>query len=526
VRILTSDEMLAADRHAIDVLGIPSLALMECAGAEVVRAISDSQEELAALTALVLCGIGNNGGDGMVVARRLLGAGADVEVALLGDPARLSADAAHQWRVLEKMGIAQPPLDADGWASLAARLTDFDLVVDALLGTGFHGTLEGLMARAVEDLNAAQVPVISVDVPSGLSGSAASVDGPAVQATLTVTFQALKVCHVFAPAHERCGDVSVADIGIPEQSLDAAGFGLEMIEARQVAAVLEGLVDRPEDTHKGSNGHVLVVGGSVGRTGAPALSGLAALSIGAGLVTVATPTPCLASVAAHAPELMQIGLRATPAGATAEAAQDVKHLLEKKSVVAIGPGLGLGKGAAKLLRDLLESARVPIVLDADALTLVASNGLPGRNDERPLVLTPHPGEFERLAEAAGLVPGDNQLARVEAAEELAAQLHAVVILKGFRTLVAAPEGAVLVNPTGNPGMATAGTGDVLTGMVAGLLAQGLTPHEAAAAAVYVHGLAGDVAEQAVGQVSLRATDLIRQLPAAFSVLFPRDEAQR
>jgi NAD(P)H-hydrate epimerase len=516
--ILDSEQMRAADRHAIEQIGMPSLVLMENAGAEVARVIEEGVEDLEDFSVLVLCGKGSNGGDGMVVARRLAALGARPHVVLLAEPEELAGDARTQWEVLKKLGLPARACAPRDWAEEREALHECDLVVDAILGTGFTGRLEGFLAEVVEDVNGVDAPVVAVDVPTGLSGASARVEGPAIEATVTVTFAAPKVCHVFAPAHELCGDLVVAEIGIPAASLEQTKSDLVLMEDELVAEIIDELAERPEDTHKGSWGHVVVVGGAVGRSGAPAMAGLAALTAGCGLSTVAAPAACVASIAAHAPELMQLALPCDAAGELAERGLPADLLLGRADVLVVGPGLGTGPGALRLLWELLDLAEIPVVLDADAVNLIAeADELPEGSDERPLILTPHPGELARLArhvtDAEGITRW-TQHERLPVLRQLADRLGATIVLKGFRTLVAAPGAEVLVNPTGGPGLATAGSGDVLAGFLGGLLAQGVPPSAAAVAAVFLHGRAGDLLEQARGQMALRATDLLGAWPAA------------
>jgi NAD(P)H-hydrate epimerase len=523
--VLTAEQMRAADRHAIETLGIPSLVLMECAGVEVVRAMEDALEGLVDRRVLVLCGTGNNGGDGLVVARRLHGRGAFVQALLVGDESRLSEDGAAQWRIARALGVPSETCGEDEWETWAAELAQrgWDVVVDALLGTGTRGALRGLLAQVAMDLNASDVPVVAVDVPTGLSGDSVRLAGPAVEASLTVALAAPKLCHVFAPAVTHCGDVAVVDIGIPDESLETSGAAIELIEDELVAEIVEELADRPEDSHKGTWGHVVVVAGQAASPGAAALAGRGALTAGAGLVTVAAPAPCTAAVAAQAAELMHLPLPADAAGAIGDAAERVDAILERASTLAVGPGLGQGRGAAELLEALLERAHVPVVLDADALNLVAAAGrLPDPRDERPLVLTPHPGELARLARGLGLGEADLETAdeRLPVVAELSRRHSCVVVLKGFRTVVALPDGELLVNPTGGPGLGTAGAGDVLTGFLAGLIAQGAGVETSAAAAVHLHGRAADLAETELGQMALTASALLDWWPRAVASVLP------
>lgn len=520
MRILSAEQMRAADRHAIDVLGIPSLDLLENAGTAVVAALEAASGGFLPERLLVLCGTGNNGGDGMVAARLLAARGCEVRLLLLGDPARLSPDAAWQWRRLERSGVLASACDDEDWN--AAHLDGIALVVDALLGTGFRGELAGLFARVVEDVNDSPVPVLSIDVPSGLSGSSPNVMGTSIEASLTIALETPKICHVFPPASERCGQLIVAGIGIPEESLDAAGADFELISGERMADLLLPLARRDADAHKGDFGHVLAVGGSLSHSGAIALAGMAALRGGAGLVTVASPAPCVPIVAAHAPELMHAPLVPDERGAIGEVAIDAA-LLDRVSALVIGPGLGMGAGARHLLERLLHESVVPTVLDADALNVLVA-GLPAARNERPLVLTPHPGELARLATALGWTGklGD-QVARVPVARELARRLGAVVIVKGAPTLVVTADGLVQVNTRGGPGLASGGTGDVLAGLLGALLAQGLPPLEASLLGVHLHGLAGDLAEAEHGQMSMLASDVLAQFHAAIESIIATEE---
>jgi NAD(P)H-hydrate epimerase len=524
--VLTAEQMRQADDAAIEGLGIPSAVLMECAGVEVVRAMSDALGDLAGLRVLVLCGRGNNGGDGMVIARRLHGLDAFVQVLLLGEIEQLSGDARLQWDVLQRMGVPAEACDETAWAQQLPRLAGdhWDVAVDALLGTGTRGPLEGFFARVAGDVNASDVPVVAVDIPTGLASDRGRVDGEAVEASLTVALGALKPCHVFAPAMSHCGDVMVVDIGIPDSCL---GGGLELIEDELVADLVEDLADRPEDTHKGSFGHVVVVGGQATSPGAPALAGRAALCGGAGLVTVAAPAPCTAAIASQAAELMHLPLPADDSGAVGDAATSADEILERATCLVIGPGLGRGPGASALLRDLLEKAEVPVVLDADALNLLADAGaLPQPRAGRPLVLTPHPGEFGRLTRALGLegaAEAETMDERLALAECVAQDGDCTVVVKGFRSVIATAGIGALVNPTGGPGLSTAGSGDVLAGFLGALIAQGLDSAEAACAAVHLHGRAGDLAELELGQMSLTASSLLTAWPAAVASVLEGDE---
>ena len=426
----------------------------------------------------------------------------------------VEGDARVNLSVLRAIGVSVVEVaEPDAWAAHLEEIGACDVVVDALFGTGLTRPLEGHWRSLVGDLNLSGVPIVSVDLPSGLSADTARLIGETVDATLTVTLGAPKLPLLVPPAATQAGDVVVADIGIPEAVIEALdGPRIEVI-TREWARDL--VVPRPDDTHKGDCGRVLIVAGSTGKTGAARLAALGALRSGAGLVTVATPRACQSAVSMLMPEYMTLGLDDTADGMVAAEAVDTV-LAERCDVLAVGPGLGQGAGARALVRALVERATVPLVLDADGVNAFADDaaGLVGR-DGRDLIITPHPGEMARLI---GSTIDHVQTQRVEVARELATTRALYVVLKGSRTVVATPEGAVLINVTGNPGMATGGTGDVLTGVVAAWLAQLLDAEAACALGVLLHGLAGDLAAAEQGEVALIASDLADHLgPAVLAV---------
>jgi NAD(P)H-hydrate epimerase len=412
--------------------------------------------------------------------------------------------------ILGRLGLDVVEIrSAQDWELHGAAVLQRDIVVDALFGTGLKTPLEGLAETMAQDLNASPVPVVAVDLPSGLSADDPSPIGPLVEASMTVTFGAPKLPLVLPPGEPFAGSLVVAEIGIPASVIDELpGPRIEHLQPRDIRPFVKA---RPRDAHKGHFGHVLIAAGSRGRTGAAHLGAAAALRSGAGLVTVATPSSCLPIVASLGAEYMTIALDELANGTIARSAADVV-LDGSYDVVATGPGLGTGEDQRAFVLALLERAAQALVLDADALTVVASDlpSLRGTPD-RPVVITPHPGEMARLT---GLPAADVQRRRLAAARDFATAHHVYVILKGYRTLVATPEGVVYINPTGNPGMATGGSGDVLTGMIAGWLAQGLGVTAACLLAVYLHGAAGDLAAAELGETSLVAGDLLAHLGAA------------
>ena len=523
MRVLTARQMREADRRTIEDLGVPSLVLMENAGREVASAIDHAFPDLVGRRVAILCGRGNNGGDGFVVARLLHDRGVHVSVFLVGRASDVKGDAlANLERVL---AIGLPVAEIGRQLEWERYLPDFArhaLVVDALFGTGLATPLTGLLAEIVEGVNRAGVPVVSIDLPSGLSADTPDVIGPCIRATLTVTLGAPKVPLVLAPGSAMAGRVIVADIGIPP-SVVASLDGLDL-RVNTPESLRPLLPSRPRDAHKGAFGHVLVVAGSRGKTGAAHLAACGALRSGAGLVTVATPASCQQTVAGMGPEYMTEGLPDTPAGTLAADALEAV-LAFPASVIAVGPGLGSGDGVRSVLRRLVERSRAPLVLDADALNAFAGDvGRLAAREGQTIVITPHPGEMARLL---GTSTAGVQASRLEAARTLASSNRVFVVLKGHGTVVAAPDGRAAVNPTGNPGMATGGTGDVLTGMIAGWLAQGVDADTACRLGVYLHGAAGDLAALAEGEVSMTAGDLVRRIGAAtMALMTPGESAER
>jgi len=515
IPVLTAEQMRAADRRTIEEIGVAGAVLMENAGAAV--AMASQARFPAARRLLILCGKGNNGGDGYVVARRFLEQ--QPTVLLFGSKRDVKGDAAVHLGILERTGGRVVEVrDAKAWAAHRHRLLEVDLVVDALLGTGLRKAPEGLLADVIGELAVAHaergVPIVAVDIPSGLPSDGGDVPWNTASATLTVTFAAPKWGHAVAPACNLVGELRIADIGIPRRVLEEAGNDLWLAEETDAARAFP---PRQPASHKGSYGHLLVVAGGPGKTGAAVLAGMAALRSGAGLVTVAIAEPALPIVAASRPELMTEPL---PCGADATlgeaAVARVLELAEARDAVALGPGLGTASGTRRFVEQLVAGCRRPLVVDADGLNCLAQGRskdgrLPGLPRGSATVLTPHPGEMARLS---GIETGEVQRRRVDVARRLAQASGACVALKGQRTVVASPEGRAAINPTGNPGMATGGSGDVLTGMIGALLARGLDPWLAAVAAVYVHGRAGDRAAARLGMTSLVAGDLVDALPEA------------
>jgi NAD(P)H-hydrate epimerase len=506
--ILTAEEMRAADRATTDRFGIASMELMRHAGAAVARFVEREYPGYRRIT--VLCGKGNNGGDGFVAARALGRAGKDVNVLLLGIPGDLKGDAKGAF---EEMGIA--PVLAPDEAALAsaeakALLENSDLLLDAVVGTGFKPPLRGVAATLRDRVNALSIPVIAVDLPSGWDADSRefSVEG-AFRADAVVTFTAPKLAHACGNlAGGVYGPIVVARIGSPDEAVKS---DLKLTWSGASASIAQ--EPRLADSNKGMYGHVLIIGGAKGKSGAPSMASLAALRAGAGLVTAAVSESILPIVAGITPELMTIPLEEDDAGEIDPGKIDFDELLEKKTVLAVGPGFGQKPSAEKFLLQLLEKARVPLVLDADALNILSKHPEKIDGSSKTLVLTPHPGEMARLVK---LTTAEVQANRLEIARSFAVRMGVTLVLKGARTLVAHPDGRVAVNTSGNPGMAKGGSGDLLTGLIAGTLAQHPNePARAIEAAVYLHGLAADFAVRKGNEHTLLATDSLRFLPRVF-----------
>jgi hydroxyethylthiazole kinase-like uncharacterized protein yjeF len=551
MKIVSSAEMRKIDSVTAERFGVATLTLMENAGSAVARFILSEYPHAERVG--VICGKGNNGGDGFVAARRLIEAGLAVRLLLLCDPQELRGDAAamfkkltsHQRTAKQALLIVRDAKELD--AAEAEEIFSSDLLVDAILGSGFRPPVSPLYAAAIGQLNSSSARIVSVDVPSGADADAlrprrggATPDQVQARSDAVVTFTAPRSAHVFAALTE--GPTVVAPIGSPDEAI-VSGLGLHLSTPADFASLL---APRARDANKGSYGHVLVIGGSLGKAGAAAMAGFAALRAGAGLATVATPRSVLPIVASFHPELMTEPLEETKQGTIALSAigKGLEGLLDHKTL-AIGPGISRQPETAAFVRELIRKTKhdTVIVLDADALN--AFEGVAGELNGRgrTLVITPHPGEMARLT---GLSIAEIQANRLEVARNFAREHEVIVVLKGHRTLIAslsvdrpsiaaaapgapesgAPNGPVWVNPTGNPGMATGGTGDILTGITAALIAQ--YPGQALLAtvlAVYLHGLAGDLARESLGENSLVATDLLQFLPRAFAFMRSQQSGQ-
>ncbi len=508
-KIATSAQMREFDRRASDEFGVPSIVLMENAGRNVFDAVRDRLGTVRRRRVAVVCGKGNNGGDGFVVARHLRDAGADVHVLLLGDPNGVTGDAKVNLHILRKTGLEVKSIESAADVQLA--LDRSELIVDAIFGTGLRGDVQGLAADAIHAINASGLPVVSVDIPSGLDADTGRILGVCVKAECTVTFALPKIGLLSFPGATCVGNLIVGDIGIPLSLYDEVN--IELTGEEWVCAHLP---KRPSDGHKGTFGTTVVLAGSRGFTGAAAMASEAVLRVGAGLSTLGIPLSLQDIMATKLTEVMTRGLPETEVLSLSTAAlEPALTLCDKAASVVLGCGLGTHASTCEFVQQFISAIKKPIVVDADGLNCLAdAHILEGAHGD--LVITPHPGEMARLL---GISIADVQTDRIGTALAASSRFHCVTVLKGARTLIAEPSGRVYMNPTGNSGMATGGTGDVLSGTIGGLLAQGLSPLDAAVCGVYVHGRAGDIAASTVGMAGMIAGDVLRALPEALMELY-------
>lgn len=507
--VVTAEQMREMDRLTIHKYGVPSLALMERAGEEIARTILHRFSEQARQGVLIVAGKGNNGGDGLVVARLLRQRRVRCEVALLARSDEVSADAGSNLAAyLEAKGKVIEVTSAD-LQPLEDSLVGKGLVVDAILGTGMKSEVRGLYGFAIELMNRSALPIVAVDIPSGLHSDTGAPLGACIRARMTVALGFAKIGEVTYPGLDYVGELVVADIGIRPEAVAEAGADTEILAPEQIRRLVP---RRAPDSHKGSHGHVLVMAGSRGKTGAAILASRAAMRAGAGLATLASGRSLNDIFAGAAVEVMTEPLCDNAAGEVEMLMDDEwRRLLERKTVMLFGPGIGVSDASRSNLRWLLRRLEMPWVIDADGLSNLALDLDRLRRAKTPPIITPHPGEMARLI---GRATSEVNRDRIRVARAFATEHRCYVVLKGARTVIAVPEGRVFINPTGNPGMASAGMGDVLAGIIAALLGQRLSPADAMKLGVYVHGLAGDRVAAQKGEIGMIASDIIAELPAA------------
>jgi len=509
MRLCSASEVMALDRQAINQLGIPGVVLMENAGSSCSDLFVQGFRQYFPGPVLILTGKGNNGGDGYVMARILAEQGWQVTTLVLGLEEAISGDARIMLNIVRKLGLPTRFVDNPTELQNVFAAVAPTLIVDAIFGTGLKSDVVGLQATAISLINEAAVPVFAVDIPSGVDSSTGRVCGLAVKASQTATFDHAKIGHGSYPGAGYVGNLTVVDIGIPQTGRQEFTSNVHLLDKTDAQALLP---ERSIFGHKGSFGHLLVLAGSPGKTGAAALAGNAAARSGCGLVTVAVPAAIHDIIEVKLTEAMSCSLPSQDGLLCIQAKSQIEQLLAERQSLAIGPGLGQSLDLAELVSSLVRSATVPIVVDADGINLLSGQleGLQGRS-EQPLILTPHPGEMARLT---GLSVAEIEANRFVVAQEFAVEYGVVLLLKGARTIIAAPDGRVNINTTGNDGLASGGSGDVLTGLIGGLLAQDLDGFSAASLAAWLHGRAAELVAESQGTAGMIASDLLCQLPVA------------
>src|SRR5215475_13491030 len=508
MQVATASEMRNIDQRTIEVYRVPSIVLMENAGIQMLRFMQTRLSGLEQCHVTIVTGRGNNGGDGFVLARHLWHLGIKTRLLLLVSGRRVRGDARRAYEMAQAYGVPMVACTtSQAWRRAVSTLRDTDIVVDAMLGTGLNKPPTGLYAEVIETLNALQKPLVAVDIPSGLSADAGHLQGAYVQATYTVTFALPKRGLLLYPAAAAVGELHVVDIGIPAQAIEAEGIQIALLEKNDIRSMLP---RRRLDSHKGSHGHLLVVAGSLGKSGAGVLASQAALRAGAGLVTWALPTCLAPAMASRLTEVMTLPVAESATGVISEAAMPaLGQFLQRVNALVLGPGLGTHPETVRCVHALVRNASVPMVIDADGLNCLAGHLDILQQCAVPVILTPHPGEIARLLETDTATV---QAQRLDIACNFAQHLGVYVVLKGAYTVIYAPDGQRWVNPTGNAAMATAGTGDVLAGIIGALLCQRLNPLQAAQCGVYLHGLAGDRVRDRLGTQGLIASDILEEVP--------------
>lgn len=511
MKLVTVEEMREIDRKTIEEFQVPSLQLMEKAGWNVAEVAKEMLRSPLGKGIAIFAGRGNNGGDGFVTARYLLEEGAEVNIYLLGRKEEVKGDArANLKRLTQSIVEIKGNKDLD---KVRDNLSKVNLIVDALLGTGTRGEVKGVLKATIELLNESGKPVISVDIPSGLEGNKGEPLGICVKAAKTVTMGLPKRGLILYPGAEYVEELKIADIGIPSEVLNDESLKVNLLEEEDISLLLP---HRRGDSHKGDYGHVLVLAGSRGFTGAAALASLGTLRSGGGLATLGVAGSLNPIMEVKLTEVMTKPLPETGEGSLSlKAEEEILRLAQRVDILAIGPGLSIHPETSELVRRLIAKISKPMIIDADGLNGLAGDISPLTKSPASIIITPHPREMGRLL---GKTTAEVQSDRIGVAQEVASQTGTVVVLKGARTVISDPEGNVYVNPTGNPGMASGGMGDILTGMIASFIGQGLTKIEAAKAGVYIHGLAGDMAAENQGEAGLIATDLLDKLPKAIKRL--------
>ena len=516
MKVANCEQMREIDRTAIEELGIPGIVLMENAALKVLEQIKDSESDITYKSIIIFCGKGNNGGDGFAVARHLFNMGANVLVVLLGDKKEIKGDALTNYSIIEKLGVKIVEVKDDTHLEeIAASLYLCDLVIDAILGTGTKGRITGVTGDVIQLINFSGRHTISIDIPSGINGDTGEICGDSVSADRTVTFVLPKIGLFSYPAADYVGKLIVADISIPNRIIQAQNININIVEKEYIKDLLP---VRRRDSNKGDYGSSFIVAGSEGMAGAAAMTALACLRTGSGLVTLGVPRTLSGILAAKLTEAMVLPLEDDENGViSVNSIVTIVDKANRADVVVVGPGLSGNESIISVTEAILSESYSPVVVDADGINALSTNINVLKQCKCPVILTPHPGEMSRLT---GLTVQHIQANRIEIARSFAQEWNVYLVLKGARTITAFPDGSIYINSTGNPGMATGGTGDALAGMIASLVGQGISIGDAAVAGVYLHGLSGDIAASSKGEYSLIATDLIEAIPSAIQTIIP------
>jgi ADP-dependent NAD(P)H-hydrate dehydratase / NAD(P)H-hydrate epimerase len=519
MKLLTADEMRSLDREAIEKYGVPGLTLMENAGRGAGEYFSRFFERLRPGPVLIFCGKGNNGGDGYVIARHMENRGWQARLLVLAKREDIAGDARVNLDILHNSGadIVYAP-DQESLEAVLPSQCGFRLIVDAIFGNGLASEIRGHFAEAVDWINASGLPVAAVDMPSGVNADTGAVLGRCVQAACSATFAFPKVGQMIHPAASYGGEIRTVDIGMPKMLLESVADRHVFVDVNEVRPLLP---ERRETGHKGTFGHLLIVAGSTGKTGAAALAAEGGMRAGAGLVTLACPLAVHDILETKLTEAMTVPLPDMDGALSLMAFEQILALAEAKQVLAVGPGLGTSEETRVLVRRLVRACPVPMVIDADGLNALAENTqVLLERREQPVVLTPHPGEMARLT---GKDVAEIQADRIGAARDFAKRFNVVLVLKGARTLTAFPDGRIRINGSGNPGLASGGMGDVLTGLIGGFIAQGLGAEDAAVLGVFLHGMAADRLAVVLGHAGMVASDILPEIPVTLHSLRQKEE---
>lgn len=511
MKAVTGNEMGRIDKFSIEQMGIPGIVLMENAALKIVKHVGlyFEQKKLTKGKIVIVAGKGNNAGDAFSVARHLITSGNDVKLYCLFEAEHITGDARLNFEILQRMGAHMEIMGADTQHdSLCMDILTADLVIDGIFGTGFRGQVQGHIEKVIELMNRYSEYILSVDIASGIEAATGRVSDTCIKADSTVTFELPKIGQLVYPGAGFTGKLSVEGIGMPAQAFENIEIYTHLIDNEFVNAAIP---VRGAEFNKGNCGKVLIVTGSAGMAGSGCISAKAGLRTGSGLVYIAAPSSLVNIYQNVVPEAVAVGIEDKDGVISDQGLNSILEAARKCNVAAVGPGLSAHFSIFNIIKGIAEKFEIPVVLDADALNVLVGNTDILKKFKKAVVITPHPGEMARLT---GLETSYIQNNRIEVAKKFAMEWQVIVVLKGARTIIADKNGAVYINPTGNAGMATAGSGDALSGIIASLIGQGAVPLEAAAAGVYLHGLAGDIAAAVKGEHGLNSMDIVENVPYA------------